>query len=566
MLEIGSLIDGKYKVLNKIGQGGMSVVYLAMNEKVNKQWAIKEVRKEGVKDFDVVKQSLIAELELLKKLNHPSLPSIVDVIETEGTFLIVMDYIEGIPLNRALAEYGAQKQEDVIQWGIQLCEVLIYLHSRTPAIIYRDMKPSNIMLKPDGNVVLIDFGTAREFKESNNSDTTCLGTKGYAAPEQFGGKGQTDVRTDIYSLGTTLYHLVTGKNPSAPPYELKPIREWNSSLSTGLEKIINKCIQPNPEDRYQTASHMLFELEHINEIDDKYKRKQKKRLAFFIVTLVSSIFMFSVSLYSNQKRSSLIVEDYNNIIESAKKIAGNEPRFQLFSKAVLLEPKRKEAYEYILQDFKEDCLFSGEEEKQLLTLLQETTRSGNTNIQYLKENSLDYGSFCYSLGNLYWYYYYDKGDKHKRSSAWFEDALNYGKLKANDYRKAELFKEIGFFHKKVRQLEHTSVFQGEYSAYWNTLNNIMDEFTKNPEDEAIMLQLYSEIVDQVFNYRSYFKVDGVKEQDIINVLDLIDQKSFQFELIQVSKKKEIEELHHKIKDTKTIVQSAYMETSYSVRD
>lgn len=205
MLTIGSVIDGKYKILNKIGQGGMSVVYLAMNEKANKQWAIKEIRKDGVKDFQVVKQSLIVETDLLKKLDHPNLPSIVDIIEDDNTFLIVMDYVEGRSLEKELEEYGAQRQDKVIEWAKQLCDVLIYLHSRKPPIIYRDLKPENIMLRPDGKVMLIDFGTAREFKERNVSDTVCLGTVGYAAPEQFGGQGQTDARTDIYGLGATLF-------------------------------------------------------------------------------------------------------------------------------------------------------------------------------------------------------------------------------------------------------------------------------------------------------------------------------------------------------------------------
>ena len=167
MLEIGSLVDGKYKILNEVGRGGMSVVYLAMNEKANKQWAIKEVRKDGIRDFEVVKQGLIVETDMLKKLRHPSLPSIIDVIEDEDTFLIVMDYIEGNPLSSALEEFGAQPQELVISWAKQLCDVLGYLHSQNPPIIYRDMKPANVMLKPDGNVTLIDFGTAREFKEKN---------------------------------------------------------------------------------------------------------------------------------------------------------------------------------------------------------------------------------------------------------------------------------------------------------------------------------------------------------------------------------------------------------------
>lgn len=185
MLEIGSLVDGKYKILNVVGKGGMSVVYLAMNERANKQWAIKEVRKDGVQDFEVVKQNLIVETDILKNLNHPNLPSIIDVIDREDSFLIVMDYIEGKALSDVLKEYGAQPQEYVIEWAKQLCDVLGYLHSRVPPIIYRDMKPSNVMLKPDGNLTLIDFGTAREFKASKVEDTTCLGTRGYAAPEQY---------------------------------------------------------------------------------------------------------------------------------------------------------------------------------------------------------------------------------------------------------------------------------------------------------------------------------------------------------------------------------------------
>ena len=203
MLEIGSLVDGKYKILSEIGHGGMSVVYMAINEKANKTWAIKEVRKDGVLDFEAVRQGLIVETDLLKKLRHPNLPSIIDVIENQDNFLIVMDYIEGNSLSTALEEYGAQQQEAVIEWALQLCDVLGYLHSREPAIIYRDMKPANVMLKPDGTVMLIDFGTAREYKARNIADTTCLGTVGYAAPEQFGGMGQTDARTDIYCLGAT---------------------------------------------------------------------------------------------------------------------------------------------------------------------------------------------------------------------------------------------------------------------------------------------------------------------------------------------------------------------------
>ena len=266
MLEIGSVIDGKYKILNEIGHGGMSNVYLAINEKANKPWAVKEVRKSLNRDFRLLRQSLSMETDLLKKLRHPNLPSIIDVIDSDENFLIVMDYIEGHTLERLLNEEGAQPQEKVADWALQLCDVLDYLHTRPSPVIYRDMKPSNIMLRSDGSVVLIDFGTAREFKDENSADTTCLGTQGYAAPEQFGGMGQTDARTDIYCLGTTLYHLVTGHNPSEPPYEICPITQWNPGLSTGLEQIIQKCTQKNPQDRYQTVGELRYALAHYKDL------------------------------------------------------------------------------------------------------------------------------------------------------------------------------------------------------------------------------------------------------------------------------------------------------------
>ena len=233
--EIGTFLEGKYEILKLIGRGGMSKVYLAMDKNLNKQWAVKEIQKRGTREESkIFIQSALAEANLMKKLDHPCLPRIVDIIEREEVIYVVMDYIEGEPLNRVLDKEGAQEQEKVIRWAKDLCGALNYLHHQTPPIIYRDMKPANIMLQPNGNVKLIDFGIAREFKDGNIEDTTSLGTKGYAAPEQFGGRGQTDPRTDIYCLGVTLYHLLTGKNPTEPPYKIYPIRHWNEQLSGGL--------------------------------------------------------------------------------------------------------------------------------------------------------------------------------------------------------------------------------------------------------------------------------------------------------------------------------------------
>lgn len=249
MAEIGSVIDGKYEILTEIGHGGMSVVYLAMDTHLNKQWAVKEIRKKGNgKNDEVVVNSLLAEANLMKRLDHPALPRIVDIIDNGVTIFVVMDYIEGESLDKILAEYGSQPEELVIGWAKQLCDALSYLHSQKPPIIYRDMKPANVMLKPEGNIKIIDFGIAREYKEMSLADTTVLGTKGYAPPEQY--SGQTDARSDIYALGMTMHHLLTGIDPRTGE-AYAPVRMWNTEVSEGMEMIIDKCVQPAAEHRYQ---------------------------------------------------------------------------------------------------------------------------------------------------------------------------------------------------------------------------------------------------------------------------------------------------------------------------
>lgn len=264
MLSPGQLIDNRYKILRVLGRGGTSCVYLAENIRLHNYWAIKEVNKEIMTVNGIPESALVAESHILTKLRHPGLPAIVDIMSTPTSYLLVMEYIEGESLDTCLASRGRASQREVVKWGCQLCDVLGYLHSRSPAIIYRDMKPANVMLKPDGDVVLIDFGMAREFKRYSTHDTTNLGTHGYAAPEQYRGQQQTDARTDIYCLGVTLYHLATGHDPCVPPYGIHPIRSIDPNLSPVLEQIINKCTKIDPNERYQSVEALKADLMRVD--------------------------------------------------------------------------------------------------------------------------------------------------------------------------------------------------------------------------------------------------------------------------------------------------------------
>ncbi len=523
MLEIGTLVDGKYKILNKVGQGGMSVVYLAMNEKANKQWAVKEVRKDGVLDFESVKQGLVAETDILKKLSHPNLPSIVDVIDTVDSFIIIMDYIQGNSLNKALEEYGAQPQENVIEWAKQLCDVLGYLHSRVPPIIYRDMKPANIMLKPDGNVTLIDFGTAREFKEKNLADTTCLGTVGYAAPEQFGGMGQTDARTDIYCLGATLYHLVTGMNPCEPPYEIKPIREINPALSSGLERIILKCTQRDPNDRYQSAAELMYALEHYEEIDDIYKKKQKKKLIGFLVSCMMTLVFAATSVWGYVSAEGKKSENYDNILKSAEKAEN-------YYDAILTDPTRTEAYLQLNEFLTSDYILTKEEGKELLQIqagLSQVNGAGFTeNIDVLEklksENHNGYYDVCFITGWNFLSYYDTEMDRDRYSNAakWFKEVKD---VDSENGSIAAIFYDIFECTDKINQLHGGKVIQTQdLNAQRTKLWSMVQELKTKSNDYAddFKIQTWIEIDKLVNNNISDF-LEVASKNDLVSLLNQI---------------------------------------------
>lgn len=275
-IRIGSLIEEKYQVLNKIGEGGYCKVYLAENIKTKKKWALKVIQL-SQENYSQFSERLLNEINLINRLQHPYIPSVADIIQTSNSLIVVMDYIEGITLDQFIGNKETQSEDLIIDWAKKLCDAIGYLHRQSPQIIHNDLCPRNIILKPNGDISLIDFGTAVEYIPKQDSDTLLLGTSYYAAPEKYG--GIVDARTDIYSLGMILYALATGKDPSLPPYVVYPLRKVNPNLSCGFEYIINKCIEKDPIKRYQIASEMLEDLENIRKITKRIEKKNRiKRL------------------------------------------------------------------------------------------------------------------------------------------------------------------------------------------------------------------------------------------------------------------------------------------------
>jgi serine/threonine-protein kinase len=251
-LEMGTLVQERYKIEKIIGQGGMGTVYLAHHVRLDSPMAVKELRAEypTEKERQAALRQFEAEARFLVRLNHPNLPKVTDAFIENDRCYMVMEYIEGVTLDNLLREAGGGPMDilQVVEWGLQIADVLAYLHSQTPAVIFRDLKPGNIMVQPDGNVRLIDFGIARRFQPGAAKDTALFGSVGYSPPEQFGLR-QTDPRADIYSFGATLHHLLTGRDPLAQPFKFPPAITLNPAIPESLSRLIEACLAIDADKR-----------------------------------------------------------------------------------------------------------------------------------------------------------------------------------------------------------------------------------------------------------------------------------------------------------------------------
>lgn len=299
MIDSARKIAGRYQVIKQIGKGGTSTVYLVYDYHLRKNFAIKEILKSDFINPSGAVGSLIAEANIMNRLNHPLLPHIIDVIDNNKYVYVVMDYIEGTSLAQVVERSGRIPEKYVIHWFKQLCEALTYLHTANPPIIFRDMKPSNIIMTADGSIRLIDFGAATEFKKTiAKQGEGGWGTMGYAAPEQVMMNGVVDARSDIYSLGVTMHYLLTGSDPECVTNSLAPIRQFDPRLSPELEAVIAKCVQADPNKRYRNCRELYYDLAKLTyEQSRPPKKTQSHTLTIVSVTITAVIFFLGIMVF-----------------------------------------------------------------------------------------------------------------------------------------------------------------------------------------------------------------------------------------------------------------------------
>ena len=307
-----TLLAGRYQLLSRIGQGGMGAVYKAADTRFNNRpVAIKEMSSTGLTPARLQEAEAAFEHEahLLADLLHPNLPRIYEHFAENDRSYLVMDFIEGQTLEEYLVQKGGGPLpvDQVITWAEQLCDVLNYLHSHQPPIIFRDLKPANVMISESGHVYLIDFGIARIFKPGKQHDTVALGSPGYAAPEQYG-KAQSSPRSDIYSLGALLHHLLTGIDPSEQPFFFRDASQLNPAIDPALDKLLKQMLAMDSDRRPASAQEVLTALKGAV---NNQPRSTSKPLTYTKDPLLDEAY----SLYT-QKRLDEAIVVYNRALKA----------------------------------------------------------------------------------------------------------------------------------------------------------------------------------------------------------------------------------------------------------
>ncbi len=551
MADIGALICGKYRIVKEIGRGGMSVVYLSLDLRLNKYWAIKEIKREADGKIKASRnEGLPAEVEIMKNLDHSALPRIVDITEDREAVFIVMDYVEGISLKKLLNESGAQAAETVLLWGRQLAEALRYLHTRNPPVIYRDLKPSNIILKPEGDIKLIDFGIAEKYTGRSGGDSSAFGTKGYAAPEQYG--GEADERSDIFSLGMTLKQLLAGDRVlDTADNTIK--RGRRSALSEGLEMIIGKCVRVLPEDRYQSCEELLSDLKAPELLVKEREDTKRTKLRTFKLTLILGFVLVVLAICGRRIAFVKKNEAYETLVSTSTAMA-LEIKIEKYIKAIDIYPERAEAYLKLLEAYEDNGSFGEDEDSLFLALY-------NANKDNFDVSSVHTAMLNYKAGLMYFNFYSEQAGSYSFSErvqkAYPFFAANYeNETLTDNFAYSEVsnaYYNICLFYKNfiLSSAELKEAADEDYEklmvAAWSIISGTEGIAETNVYDRLVVL---NGVFMLLYDRRLALASAGIEKEEVIKMIDEIYTLAVSGEVNKEQTKmlrEEIEENYEKYK-------------------
>lgn len=538
MLKPGSILNNEFQIIDIIGQGGMGVVYLAFNLRLRSTWAIKEVDKLKFENNKQKLEEVRSEANLLARINHPTIPRVTDVIEKQNSryLYIQQDYIDGKTLaeiiedrarkqaHKGIKDPYTQRQfslNSVKNIARQLINTFIYLHTRKPAVLYRDLKPGNIMMNTSQHVYLIDFGIAFEMTPENLAPgvKVGMGTAGYAAPEQYGQKPIHTLQTDIFNFGRVLYELVTGycpapnqtENGRIKHKELPLISELRPDIDEAMEEIIYTCMAEKLEDRYKSFQEVKYAFEHYDELGPSFRIKAKKQIKIISLLGATSLLLLSGSagaftyhyIQSNKQYNDMLAQvDVYNKVEDVVKLIEQNP--------TIVKP-----YNRLIELYETNDNFTVKEEQELLKLITK-------NLSDLKKQP-DFPELAYNIGLLYIFYFKASDDVIKNKQLQMAQSTNWFKYAIDGHAKeaelAQIYYNIGNFNKDIVLAIKRGEDNGLYKDYFNNLSLLIDKTDQNKTPDLIKLQLVETIFFAVKDYRQDFINDGVSQEKVHDLIE-----------------------------------------------
>jgi len=554
---VGTLIDGKYEIVQKHDEGGMSTIWRATDLGLKKTWAVKEMKQGNTPAITRrYHDAILDEANFIKKLDHPAIPRVVAIDDRGDTIFVVMDFVAGATLNDVLIQkhFEPFADSEVIDWGLQLCDVIGYLHSRTPKVVYRDLKPSNIILQSDTGVLkLIDFGIAIELDGDSTKEYNASGSYGYSAPEQLDPKVRTDTRADIYALGATLYTLATGNVPHRAEDGSTSIEfVFDGTMNEGLEHVIRRATNKNRERRYQSVDDLRDDLERNEQFTEEYRAVQQHKVAVFrhwliaaatalvlgVVCLLSSRVLTSSTYDSNMHEASVASRDEivnRDTSDGSSEVVSSSPSAaeQAFTRAIELRTGHIEPYEELIKVYKDDRVLSPGESERFTEIFARYGSYVNGDARYSRLN--------YDAGIMYLCYYdplaYDSEDggagavsNARHAATWFEAAktaydsgATEGMTEA-DRKAVDIYLTIADFYDEVSQSAYEGTSNVElHKTFWDALKQAVDSLGK--EDEAaVRLRLYQVAYQAIASpaYLRGFYRAGIHDDEMYNMLDILE--------------------------------------------
>lgn len=343
--------------------------------------------------------------------------------------------------------------------------------------------------------------------------------------------GRTDGRTDIYSLGATAYHLLTGHSPAAYPYEIYPIRHWNENLSGGLEEIILRCTESDPDKRYQTCEALLYDLDHYYEFDENYKKDQNRKIHRTIAMGILSVFLLLAGGGALLASHLVAKNNYDTYMRKAASAMNPAEKEKSYKDAIRLVPSRNEAYDGLISDvYLEDGTFTKKEAEDLLTLLG--TDTGDGLIEDKLAASPAYGEVSYRVGMAYFYYYNEDGGI-TMSKSWLDSAAADESLPESVVTRSRILSGIASYYKSLNEKDKAGDTAGDYRAYYDDLSDLMDLDIEAADNQRTALVTYRETSYQILNGVTQFYDAGMTLEDMLSLtgrirknLESLDKSSF----------------------------------------